>query len=139
MSDNACFQKQDFSRDLPAPGYYRSKVDNARFRRSANGNRMLVVNHLLDGVPSPHDVVPDYFVLEGASPRGILMARRRLVHLYHACGLEPGDGDVISPADLFHAELEVRIEHDHWDGQPRLRVVSYRRLSAVASDGPTPF
>jgi hypothetical protein len=139
MSDKACFQKQDFSQDLPAPGYYRSKIANAHFRRSANGNRMLVVSHLLDGATPPHDVVPDYFVLEGASPRGLLMARRRLVQLHRACGLEPSEGDAISPADLFQAELEVRIEHDEWESQPRLRVVGYRRVNSHASAGPAPF
>ena len=139
MSAKACFQKQDFSEDLPAPGYYRSKIASARFRRSASGNRMLVVNHSLDGVSPPHDVVPDYFVIEGASPRGLMMSRRRLVQLYRACALKPAEGDEISAADLFHAELEVRIEHDEWNGQPRLHVVGYRRLNSDLSDDRVPF
>ena len=125
--DKPCIEPSDFADELPAPGSYRSTIASARYRSSRRGNRMLLVVHALDGVGPPHDHVSDYFTLEGVSPRGVATARRRLVRLYHACGLDPGVGDRIDPADLFHARLDVEIEHDLYDGQRRLKVVGYRR------------
>jgi hypothetical protein len=131
------FDNADLEDTLPPPGFYRSRITTARYRRSSSGNRMLQVVHALAGVPPGHDCVADYFVLEG-SAYAIGMARRRLVELYRASGLEPKSGDEIAPADLFGAELEVKIDHDEWQGQPRLRVVTYRPLSPCP-DADVPF
>jgi hypothetical protein len=78
-----CFRFEDFYDQLPDPGFYPSCIRSARFRRSANGNRMLQVVHALEGVEPVYQLVADYFVLEGerASASGILLARRRLVEL----------------------------------------------------------
>ena len=131
-----CFQFEDLFEELPPPGYYRSSIHSARFRRSANGNRMLQVVYSLDAVWPAHQLVTDYFVLEGASPSGVLLGRRRLVQLYRACGLEPKEGGEIVPAELVQARLEVRVEHEQWEGQPRLRVVAYRPLPSDEHDVP---
>jgi hypothetical protein len=123
-----CFDHSDFDDALPPPGLYPSTITGARFRSSRHGNRMLLVVHALDGVPPPHDRVSDYFALEGVSPRGAATARRRILRLYQACTLTPAPGDPIEPADLFGARLMVEIEHDSYDGAPRLKAVGYRRL-----------
>lgn len=128
------FVFEDVSDELPQPGYYQSRVTSAHFRKSTNGNRMLQVIHSLEGVSPAHQLVADYFVLEGASPNGIFMGRRRLVQLYRACGFDPKQGDEISPAELLEAQLQVRVEHDEWEGQPRLRIVGYRHLWPTESD-----
>lgn len=120
------FQHQDLSDELPAPGTYTSRITSARFRRSAQGNRMLQVTYCLEGVSPPHQQVSDYFVVEGASPHGVCLGRRRLVHLYRACGFQPKEGEEISPTELVKAHLRVRVEHDEWEGQPRLRIVGYQ-------------
>jgi hypothetical protein len=126
----------DVRNGIPAPGYYRSRISTARFRHSAAGNRMVQVVYALGDVAAGHDRVAEYFVLDAPSPRGRIMARMRLVDLYRACGLCPQKGDAIDPADLVDAELEVKLEHDHWDGQTRLRVVAHRRLvTGVESEG----
>ena len=65
-------------------------------------------------------------VLEGTSERGVITARRRLVQLYRACGLEPREGEEIRPRDLCQARLSVKVEHDEWNAQRRLRAVAYR-------------
>jgi hypothetical protein len=85
--------------------------------------------------------VADYFVLEGeqASPLGIFLARRRLVELYHACGIFPKQGEQIAPAKLLQARVQVRVEHEQWKGQPRLRVVAYRPLESFHSVDQIPF
>ena len=82
-----CFLFEDFHDELPDPGFYPGSIKTARFRRSANKNRMLQVVHALEGVESAYKLVTDYFVLEGetVSPSGIFLARRRLVELYQAC------------------------------------------------------
>jgi hypothetical protein len=102
---------------------------------------MLQVVHRLDGVRSADQMVTDYFVLEGqrASPFAISLARRRLVQLYRACGLQPKEGDEIAPGELLQARLEVRVEHEEWRGQSRLRVVAYRSLEALDSHEQAPF
>lgn len=132
-SQKTCFQFEDFFDELPVPGYYLSCISDARFRRSANGNRMLHVLHALQGVQSAHQLVADYFVLDGerASPLGILLARRRLLELYEACGIFPKQGEEIVPARLLEARLQVRVEHEQWQGRSRLRVVGYRPLEPL--------
>jgi hypothetical protein len=120
------FEEAELKDDRPAPGYYKSTITTARFRTSTSGNDMIQVVHELEGVAAGHDRVPEYFVLSGASARGVAMSRRRLVELYRACGVEPKHGTEIEPADLLGARLEVRVEHDEWQGQRRLRVAGHR-------------
>jgi hypothetical protein len=140
---NSCFQFEDFLGDeLPLPGYYPCSITSARFRRSAKDNRMLQVLYTLEGTGSAPPMVADYFVLEGprVSPSGIVLSRRRLVELYRACGLDPQEGQSITPAALVDARLQVRVEHEHWEGRPRLRVVAYRPLERLDSEQePIPF
>ncbi len=135
------FQFEDFLDDLPAPGFYSAGITSARFRRSAKQNLMLQVVHALESGASAHQMVSDYFVVEGdnVSPSGIFLARRRLLELYHACGIFPQGGEEISPAQLVHSRLEVRVEHEQWEGRARLRVVAYRPLQSVDSDDRIPL
>jgi hypothetical protein len=127
---NPCFQFEDLSQELPAPGTYRGSISSARFRRSASDNRMLQVVVQLEGVREADQMVSDYFVLEGArvSLFAISIARRRLVALYRACGFQPKEGEEIAGGCLLHCRLEVEVEHEEWRGQRRLRVVGYRAL-----------
>lgn len=124
--NNPCFERCDFDNALPVPGVYPSTICSARYRSSRRGNRMLLVVHSLSGAPPPYDHVADYFALEGVSPTGMATARRRLLHLYRACGLQPSAEEPIEPADLFGARLLVDIDHDHYNGELRLKVVGYR-------------
>jgi hypothetical protein len=119
--------------DLPEPGFYRSEIRSARFRRSSNGHRMLQVVHGIVEIPPDHDRVADYFVLEGR-PYAVTTSKRRLVELYRACGLDPKPGDEITPADLLGRALDVRLAHDEWNGQPRLRVVGHRPVTRGDGD-----
>ena len=125
-----CFQFEDFYDQLPDAGFYSGSIKSACFRRSANGNRMLQVVHALEGVEPAYQLVSDYFVLEGekVSPSGILLARRRLVQLYHACCIFPKEGEQIDPTQLLDVRLQVRIEHEEWQGRPQLRVIAYRPI-----------
>jgi hypothetical protein len=120
------FQVCDLADDLPRPGFYHSTILCAELRRSHSGNHMVRVVHALDGVPVAHDRVWDYFVLSGASPRGVAMARRRLVQLHRACGFSPREDEPISLAELEGARVEVKVEHTTFEGERRLRVVAYR-------------
>jgi hypothetical protein len=72
--------------------------------------------------------VTDYFVLEGASPRGLAVARFRLVRLYRACGPKPHGGHEIRPEDLVDAHVGVTIDHQERNDHVQLRVVGYRQL-----------
>lgn len=134
----ARFDRADVSDELPPPGFYPSTITAARLRRSQSGNRMVHVLHALDGVPPGRDCVAEYFLLEGASPRGLALAKRRLVGLYRAAGLDPRAGDAIAPEDLRGARLEVEVDHDQWQGERRLRVVGHRPLGA-GMPGTAPF
>jgi len=138
MSRRACFEEADLSDALPAPGYYASTVTGARLRRSSSGNRMVHVVYALEGVAPGHDRVAEYFMVEGASPRGLQVAHRRLVDLYRACGREPCAGQEIAPEDLVGARLEVKVEHETWRGETRLRVLAHRP-AAAATGTEVPF
>jgi len=136
MSDTAArFDAADFADELPTPGFYRSAIVTARWRRSERGNDMVQVVHALEGAPPGHDHVSEYFVIAGGTDRGRALSRRRLVQLYRACGLEPRAGEGIETADLLGARLEVRVEHELYQGQARLRVAGHRRPGSAA----TPF
>ena len=136
-----CFLFEDFHDELPDPGFYPGSIKTARFRRSANGNRMLQVLYALDDVESAYKLVTDYFVLEGerVSPSGIFLARRRLVELYQACRIFPKEGDQIAPSQLTGARLQVQVEHEEWQGRTQLRVVAYRPLEPFLSNEQIPF
>ncbi|MBN2191813.1 MAG: hypothetical protein JW751_03265, partial [Polyangiaceae bacterium] len=62
-------------------------------------------------------------------------ARRRLVEVFRACGLEPQAGEAISLGPLVGRELLVRLEHDEYRGRPRLRVVGHRELEPEGETG----
>lgn len=125
------FDDDDLQNTLPAPGYYKAKISTARFRNSTSGNGMLHIVYVLEGIAPGYERVAEYFVLEGPTAQAIAVAKRNLVDLYRACGLEPQAGDEISPADLFGATLEVRVTHDEWQGKTRLRIVGHRRMGSV--------
>lgn len=133
-----CFDAGDVEDLLPSPGVYRSRISTARFRKSASGNRMLQVVYALEDIAAGHDRVAEYFVLEGESRYAIALAKRSLVDLYRACGFEPKAGDEIAPADLFGVALEVSVDHDEWNGRPRLRIVGHHKLGS-RPDGDVPF
>ncbi|MDP7268751.1 MAG: hypothetical protein QF408_11325 [Pirellulales bacterium] len=127
--------------ELPDPGFYPGCVERARFRQSANHNRMLEVLHTLEDIGPTYQRVCDYFVLEGehVSASGLFLARRRLVELFRACGIFPAEGDEIIPAHLLNARVEVCVEHEQWQGRPRLRVVGYRAMQSFDSEAKIPF
>ncbi len=135
MTETLRFEPDDFAADLPSPGFYPATVETASYGRSTQGNDMIRVGYVLDGVGQDYQRVTEYFVLAGGSPQGRAIARRRLLQLFRACGLEPKPGTDVSPADLFGHRLEVRVAHDEWDGRQRLRVTGCRRLDPAR----TPF
>lgn len=126
------FEPGDITDEVPVEGYYPGVIRSARWRESERGSRMIQVLYALSDVAPAYGCVAEYFVLEGASERGAAMARRRLVEVFRACGLEPQAGDAISLGPLVGRELLVRLEHDEYRGRPRLRVVGHRELE---SDG----
>lgn len=133
-----CFDRDDIDHELLSPGFYPSTVTRASVRTSASGNRMIHVLHALDGVAPGCDRLADYFVLEGVAAHVLALTRRRLVQLYRAAGLQPHPGATIDPSDLLDAKLDIRLEHDRFRGEPRLRVVEYRPRS-LCSHGDPPF
>jgi hypothetical protein len=126
VTETLRFEPHDFACSLPDPGTYPATIESARYRQSASGSEMLQVVYVLDGVEGCERVT-EYFVF-GGSERGGLVARRRLLQLFQACGLAPKAGDEISPAELYGQRVLVRVVHDEWQGTPRLRVTSYQRL-----------
>jgi hypothetical protein len=130
------FAPSDLEDDLPQSGLYIASITSARFRKSSQGNRMLQVLFKLEDVPKRHERITDFFVMEGTSENGIATARRRLVQLCRACALNPQPGDEIPTAELVEAKLQVKVVHDQFQGEPRLRIVAYRRLDA---DEEVPF
>ena len=133
----ARFDDDDLGDELPAAGLYKGTVESARLRCSARGNQMVEVVYQLDELPPGHRRLSDYFVLEGASPRGLMVARRRLVELYRACNFEPRAGAEIEPELLVGTVLAVKLGHQERDGEVRLHVVGYRSVT-VLFDAP-PF
>jgi hypothetical protein len=127
VTETLRFEPDDFAVDVPSPGFYPATVETARYGRSTQGNDMIRVVYHLEGVARGYELVTEYFVVVGGSPRGCAVARQRLLQLFRACGLEPSPGVEVSPADIFGHRLEVRVTHDEWEGRARLRVTGYRR------------
>lgn len=120
------FRLEDLADDLPEPGFYPASVLSAEFHRSHARNHMVRVVLVLDGVALPHDRVFDYFVLDGASSRGVATAWRRLVQLHRACGLCPQKDDPLVLHHLEGCRVEVKVAHTIYERERRLRVVAYR-------------
>ncbi|MBI4570773.1 MAG: DUF669 domain-containing protein [Chloroflexi bacterium] len=137
--DAARFDPGDFDDEPPGPGSYGGTITTARLRTSARGHRMVAVVVTLDGAPPGRDRVADHFVLEGATPRGLQVARWRLVALYRACGVAPRDGDEIRPGALVGSRVAVTLEHEHRDGRTWARVAGYRPLHGGLPDDEAPF
>jgi hypothetical protein len=133
------FVSDDLDEELLPAGFYPSSIAQSRLRRSASGNRMIHVVHALEGVAPRHARLADYFVLDGASDYVLALTRRRLVQLYRAAGLSPRTGAPIDPTVLLGSRVDVRVEHDLWRGQPRLRVVEYRLRSMPSPIDDVPF
>jgi hypothetical protein len=132
------FLDSDLCEEVPPPGLYVSTITTARQRSSQSGNAMIHVVHALEGVPPAYDRVPEYFVLEGASERGLALSRRRLVELFRACGFTPRSGEDIAPGGLQGLRLRVKVEHEQWRGEVHLRVVAHLPLTDEPS-GLAPF
>ena len=130
------FRLSEQYEELPSAGYYPGTIVSAQCRRSSRGNPMLQVSSELDEVVEAYSKVADYFVLEGVSEQGAATARRRLAELCRAAGLDPYAGEVVTE-ELVGARVEVRVDHDQYGDQPRLRVVGYREagLWEVATRG----
>jgi hypothetical protein len=135
VMDATQFADSDLAEELPAPGHYAATISTARLRSSQGGNSMVHVVYALEGVAAAYDRVSEYFVLEGASARGLALSRRRLVELFRACGLAPQPGEEIAPGRLAGARLRVKVEHEQWRGELHLRVVGHQ----PPADGPVPF
>lgn len=127
------FLDADLSEEVPTPGLYVSTITTSRLRSSQSGNAMVHVVHAIEGVLPAYDRVSEYFVLEGASARGLALSRRRLVELFRACGLSPRPGEDIAPARLQGARLRVKLEHEAWRGELHLRVVAHLSLNDLPS------
>lgn len=138
MNARVLFHPEDVSPILPPPAFYPATITAARFRDSSRGNRMLHLALRLDEVPHAFQCIADYFVLEGASPLGLSVARRRLLELCHACALYPEGDDQLLPSHLVGLRVEVNVDHVHWQDQPRLRVLAYRAPWPTAPQTPTP-
>ena len=89
--------------------------------------------------PPPTLGSPTSFVIEGASDYVLALTRRRLVQLFRAAGLELRAAVPVDPSNLLGARLDIRVEHDLWRGQPRLRVVEYRPRSLPSTNDNVPF
>jgi hypothetical protein len=100
---------------------------------------MVAVSFAFDGVPPGRARVGDYFVLEGVSPRGLQVARWRLVALWRACGLHPGDGEEIRPGALVGARVTLTLAHEERDGRTWARVAAYQSRPAPTPDDDMPF
>jgi hypothetical protein len=123
----------------PTPGCYAATISAAGLRRSARGHRMVAVTFTLAGARPGRDRVVEYFVLEGASPRGLQIARWRLVALCRACGLQPRDGEEIRPGALLGARVTVTLELEERAGRTWARVAAYQPQPAPAPDDDVPF
>jgi hypothetical protein len=137
--DAAHFDLTDLVDAPPAAGSYSATITTAQLRRSARGHRMVAVTLALDGVAPGRARVGDYFVLEGVSPRGLQVARWRLVALWRACGLRPGDGEEIRPGALVGARVTLTLEHEERDGRTWARVAAYQARPAPTPDDDVPF
>jgi len=126
MSSHLTLSPYDLSRTPPVPGHYSCTITHSCFRFSSRGNRMLLVLFHLHAVSPAFQRLADYFVLEGASPNGIAVARRRLLQLYRACGFHPEDGDEILPCQLIDSRLQLKVDQVEWENQIRLRILAYR-------------
>lgn len=129
------FEEADLGGRLPEPGYHRARVTSARYRESSGGNRMIQVVYALTEALGGPARIAEYFVLEGASPRGLTLARRQLVELFRAAGHAPLAGEEARLDALVGAEVELRLEHERYRDELRLRVAGHRAAEPQPADG----
>jgi hypothetical protein len=137
--DSARFVITDLGDLAPAAGTYPGTISAARLAHSAGGNAMVAVTVTLAGARPGRDRVVDCFLLEGASPRGLQVARWRLVALYRACGLTPRDGEPIRPEALVGARVRVTLASEYRAGRVWARVAEYQSATTPAPDDDVPF
>jgi hypothetical protein len=120
------FETSDFIEALPEEGLHTGAVHSARPRTSERGNPTLQVVYQLDDVEPTCDRVTEYFVVAGANPQAVRIARRRLLAMCGACGLVLHENDELDLARLVGRRLQLRIGHETYQGQIRIRVLGYR-------------
>jgi hypothetical protein len=89
---------------------------------------MLMVVFTLEGVSEEYQQVADYFLTGKASARAIAIAHRRLGQLCRAAGFDDREDDYMTADDMLQARVEVKVVHDEYNGEPRLKIVAYRAL-----------
>ena len=120
------FETSDFIEDLPEEGFHIAAVLYARPRTSERGNPTLQVVYQLDDVEPTCDRVTEFFVVAGANPQAVRIARRRLLAMCRACGLDLRESDTLDLTQLVGRPLQLRIGHETYEGKTRIRVLGYR-------------
>jgi hypothetical protein len=116
------------SEALPDEGDYRAFVRSVREYTSERGNTTIQVVYELTGVDPGWDRVSEYFVIDSMSSRAVAISQRRLLSLCRACGLSPRPGQDVDLGQLVGLGLEVRLGHETYERQRRLRVLAHRPL-----------
>jgi len=88
---------------------------------------MIVVWLRLQGQHGAGREIADYFVTAGVSPNALAVARRRLLSLFRACGLDPSPDADTDLRQLDDRQVEVDVEVNTAGG-PQNRVLRYRKL-----------
>lgn len=106
---------------LVDPGWYRVRVEKAEPRQNRDGNgqhiawELRIVEGEFEGQP--------LFFNTGLSDKGLPILKRFL----KAAGFQ-WDPKGFDTADVLGAELEVRVEHREYEGEPRNDVRGFRSI-----------
>lgn len=119
-------QEELFQGPIPS-GTYPAEIRRAREAKSRGGHPMIVVWLQLGGQQGAGREVADYFVTAGVSPHALAVARRRLLSLFRACGLDPSPDEEADLLQLADHHVEVDVEVNTAGGGPQNRVLRYRQ------------
>jgi hypothetical protein len=118
-------QEELFQGPIPN-GTYPAQIRSAHEAQSRGGHPMIVVWLKLDGQKGAGRNITDYFVTDGVSAHALAVARRRLLSLFRACGLDPAPDVEADLHQLEERRVEVDVEVNAGEG-PENRVLRYRQ------------
>jgi len=128
--DGLTVEEGDINQVLP-PGIYEATATQAWVKRTQSVTLRLRFE-VHDG-EEPWISAFDHFVLKN-SQGGERFPRQRLGQLYQACGEALLAGERIQFKLILNKRLRVRIEHQEFQGQTRMRIKNYLPLLADAAE-----
>lgn len=120
------FNQDELFDEIAPAGTYLARITAAREATSRHGNPMVTVWLRLVDKRGAGRSVADYFVTAGVRPSALAVARRRLLALCRACGLDPQPDVELDLEQLLDRGVQVDVDVTPGERGPRNVALRYR-------------